>query len=144
MGRWESMSKTGALVAAVSLCVIFSLRPSLAQQRKLLCGENICSAGGSPLFKGSGWTPGAKKFCLNKNPMNRVTLGHVSWSFLHTTTAYLPDGKLLPHIKQSFVNLMWTVRNIYACELCRGHFQKLMTDQQVVGELNAIETRYDA
>ena len=62
-------------------------------------------------------------FCLNNAPLDRETLGHVSWSFLHTTAAYLPSGTLEKEIKDSFVNIMLAIPQIYACSLCRGHFQ---------------------
>jgi len=113
-----------------------------AQKRKLLCGDEICSITGSPDFLGTGWQS-PKKFCLNDKPLDRVTLGHVSWSFLHTTAAYLPETMNQTQI-DAFQNLIWAVRDIYACELCRGHFQTLMQDPNLQRELKAVSTRMQA
>jgi len=131
------------LLLNASLCASHTGRKLLGRQ--LLCGDEICQVGGSPLFKGTGWqsaNPDAK-FCLNNEPLDRVTLGHVSWTFLHTTAAYLPEKMNSTHIT-AFQNLIWTVRDIYACELCRGHFQELMESQALQKELKAVKTRISA
>jgi len=94
------------------------------------------------MFKGTGWQHDGK-FCLNDQPLDRVTLGHVTWSFLHTTAAYLPET-LNATTKQAFQNLIMSVKEIYACELCRGHFQEQMRDTMLQRELHDIKSREDA
>jgi len=130
-------------------CVVLMIPGSNAQaSRRLLCGDEICSSTAFPAAKGTGWQKTGSdkgKFCLNNAPLDRETLGHVSWSFLHTTAAYLPQGTLSAQKKAAFLGLIHSIDQIYACALCRGHFQKLMKEDPLVSrELSQIESNEDA
>eukprot|EP00656_Telonema_subtile_P044114 TRINITY_DN5040_c0_g1_i2.p1 TRINITY_DN5040_c0_g1~~TRINITY_DN5040_c0_g1_i2.p1 ORF type:complete len:431 (+),score=76.28 TRINITY_DN5040_c0_g1_i2:225-1517(+) len=133
-----------AMSRILTMLAVFSAALVLAAP----CDDQICAAGGFTAAKGTGWqTMGSAKgmFCLNDAPLDRDTLGHVSWSFLHSTAAYLPAGKLPKAKIAAFQGLVKAVDEIYACELCRGHFQTLIKeDPVVVKELAAITTAEDA
>jgi len=142
------MQQSAATTLLLVSLSIFARTSEANSNRQLLCGDEICSASGFPAAAGTGWqTHGSAKgmFCLNNAPLDRETLGHVSWSFLHTTAAYLPSGTLKKEAKDSFVNIMLAIPEIYACTLCRGHFQELITnDPLVLQELHGIKTNVDA
>jgi FAD-linked sulfhydryl oxidase len=54
-------------------------------------------------------------------PLNKQALGHMTWSFLHTTAAYYPPNPT-PVQKQAAVNLVNSVATLYSCEECRVDF----------------------
>ena len=105
------------------------------------CGDEVCSL----KSKTSGWKNGV--FVLDNKPVVRETLGHCSWTFLHSTAAYLPNtkGVLGAATKHAFVSLVLSLRKVYACSLCRHHFDALLRAQpKLVTKLKAIKTRDDA
>ena len=72
---------------------------------------------------------------------------HCAWTFLHSCAAYLPNtqGVLAADTKAAFVALVLSLRKVYACSLCRHHFDAMLTAQPVLVEkLKAITTRDDA
>jgi hypothetical protein len=107
------------------------------------CGDEICSTVKS---SSAGWN--GTVFMLDEKPVIRETLGHCTWTFLHSTAAYLPadsNGKLSNDVRDSFVNLVLSLRQIYACELCRKDFDKLFTDEPLlVKRLRDVSTQDDA
>ena len=112
------------------------------------CGDQICAMTSNT----SGWKklPGDvhKSFVLDNKPMIRQTLGHATWSFLHSVASYLPmpdGGKLSSETKQSFISLVLSLRDVYACALCRHHFDELFKSTPLLNKkLHQIETRSDA
>jgi hypothetical protein len=92
------------------------------------CGDEICSVKAS---KTAGWS--GEKFVLDNKPVIRESLGHATWTFLHSTAAYLPtvdsNGKLGFDVNLQFVYLIKSLRTVYPCELCRTHFDKIFIDE---------------
>lgn len=55
-------------------------------------------------------------------PPDAKELGRSTWTFLHTTAAYLPD-KPSEHEKQQVSNLITAVSHLYPCRNCAEHLQ---------------------
>ena len=114
------MNSTPVCLAAL-LCLL-SVTPVQGVEA---CGDEICSMNAS---KGTGWK-GTTYILDNTQPVIRQSLGHCTWTFLHSVASYLPNvgnnGPLAPEVKTSFVNLILSLRHVYACELCRKHFDTL-------------------
>eukprot|EP00935_MAST-01C_sp_MAST-1C-sp1_P002448 g2448.t1 len=109
------------------------------------CGDEICSMNAS---KGTGWK-GTTYILDNTQPVIRQSLGHCTWTFLHSVASYLPNvgnnGPLAPEVKTSFVNLILSLRHVYACELCRKHFDTLFRQNSgLEARLKEVRTREDA
>ena len=58
-------------------------------------------------------------------PPDAIELGRSTWTFLHTTAAYLPDSPS-DHEKEQFSNLINAVSNLYPCRNCAEHLQSYL------------------
>lgn len=58
-------------------------------------------------------------------PPDSRELGRSTWTFLHTTAAYLPEVPSQPQ-KEQFSNLLQAVSQLYPCRNCAEHLQAYM------------------
>ena len=58
-------------------------------------------------------------------PPDAKELGRSTWTFLHTTAAYLPE-KPSEHEKTQISNLITAISNLYPCRNCADHLQSYM------------------
>ncbi len=63
-------------------------------------------------------------------PLSRVTLGHASWSILHTIAATFPDSPSENEILAAR-SLIENLSVIYPCLKCRAHFQEYLAANPV-------------
>ncbi|KAJ1485926.1 hypothetical protein T484DRAFT_2020557, partial [Baffinella frigidus] len=84
----------------------------------------------------------SKRDLLNMPP-DRSMLGRASWTFFHTTSVYLPHAPTHAQI-ESFKGLFDAIYEVYACELCRGHFRLFYHDPLLQKEHAEIATKHDA
>jgi FAD-linked sulfhydryl oxidase len=69
----------------------------------------------------------------NSTPLrlNRASLGHISWKVLHSFAAAYPQEPKEEH-KQALLSLIQAFRVLYPCEVCRGHFNRMIDENPVV------------
>jgi len=84
------------------------------------------------------WT---KRDMLNLPP-DRTMLGRAFWTYLHTLSVYM-DHDPQPDAVDRFKAMFDVINNIYACPVCRGHFQKFYPDPVIQKEHKAIATKHD-
>ena len=135
--RLQSLANMRWYAGLCVLCVLHSVGAEEA------CGDEVCSL----KSKDTGWQKG--KFVLDSKPVVRETLGHCSWTFLHSVAAYLPHDKrtgvLDAGTKKAFVDIVLALRKVYACSLCRRHFDKMLSARPaLVRKLHRVSTRDDA
>ena len=75
MMRSSCQMRSSCLALLVGCCVLQSVSAEEA------CGDEVCSL----KSKDTGWKKG--KFVLDSKPVVRETLGHCSWTFLHSVAA---------------------------------------------------------
>merc|ERR1719409_1091805 len=84
------------------------------------------------------WT---KRDMLNLPP-DRTMLGRAFWTYLHTLSVYM-DHDPQPEAVERYKAMFDVINNIYACPVCRGHFQKFYPDPVIQHEHKAIASKHD-
>jgi len=84
------------------------------------------------------WT---KRDMLNLPP-DRTMLGRAFWTYLHTLSVYM-DHDPQPAAVERYKAMFDVINNIYACPVCRGHFNKFYPDPVIQQEHKAIATKHD-
>ena len=83
----------------------------------------------------------SKRDMLNLPP-DRTMLGRAFWSYLHTLSVYM-DHDAQPEAVERYKAIFDVINNIYACPVCRGHFQKFYPDSVIQKEHKEIATKHD-
>ena len=84
------------------------------------------------------WT---KRDMLNLPP-DRTMLGRAFWTYLHTLSVYM-DHDPQPEAVERYKAMFDVINNIYACPVCRGHFQKFYPDPVIQHEHKSIASKHD-
>ena len=83
----------------------------------------------------------SKRDLLNLPP-DRTMLGRAFWTYLHTLSVYM-DHDPQPEAVERYKAMFDVINNIYACPVCRGHFNKFYPDPVIQKEHKAIATKHD-
>jgi hypothetical protein len=63
--------------------------------------------------------------------LDRQTLGNLCWKILHNFAAGYPDSPSDAH-KAALKDLFFGFRQLFPCEMCRGHFNKMIDENPLV------------
>ena len=73
---------------------------------------------------------------------DRTMLGRSFWTYMHTLSVYMdhdPEAEAVARYKAIFD----VINNIYACPVCKGHFQKFYPDPIIQQEHKEIASKHD-
>lgn len=84
----------------------------------------------------------SKRDLLNLPP-DRTMYGRAFWTYMHTTSVYLPHTPN-PEQLAAFKGIFDAIYEVFACPVCRGHFHLFYHDPVLQAEHEAIRSKHDA
>ena len=116
--------------------LIASVNPNIKKQIIDACTTRWKAKGGE--LVNQHWR---KRDLLNLPP-DRTMLGRSFWTYMHTLSVYMdhdPEAEAVARYKAIFD----VINNIYACPVCKGHFQKFYPDPIIQQEHKEIASKHD-